>query len=114
MLAIGAGIIAGIFVFLSLVRWAALVFEAWQQTTLLEGRFARGRFAQMLVCESLFHSAPWLVLTCAFFFWSIRHESWAGWFYGGFVLVIAQMAWVTLRTFRLLRARKEAGATPAH
>jgi hypothetical protein len=73
-----AGSVGGTLVFLSMLRWVMLVVAAHEQASLTEVPGAVSRKVALLVlCQSFFHSAPWLILATAYFLYHVYSERWA-------------------------------------
>ena len=83
------GYLAGNLLFIAVLRWIATIIEARNQVIAIEGRAAPGRVARLAAAQSVFQSAPWLIVALAFFAYHIPSEEWALWFFGGFFVGIA-------------------------
>lgn len=87
--AIGAAAIAGWFtgslLFVSVLRWSILVAEARSQATRSDNNRGSWRsVVPVVVAQSLFHSAPWLILVLGFVGYEVHSEKWAPWLLLGF------------------------------
>ena len=93
------GHIVGALLFVSVARLIATVSEARKQLTGVDGQSPR-RFALLMLSQSIFHSAPWLILATGFFSYHVAGESWAPWFFGGFALVVVLLGIVVIHAAR--------------
>ena len=104
-----AGWFAGSLAFLAIVRWAALILVARNQVRLAYGEHAPWkRVIVLFVCQSFFHSGPWLVLTLGFIAYEVRSEPWAPWLELGFAASFIYLA--ALSGFAALRIVKRSNS----
>jgi hypothetical protein len=104
------GFFLGGILFLSLVRWLVLGAEAWSQssTSTREGP-PLTRFIVTVACQSLFHSAPWMVVAVAMFAYYVHSEPWAAWLFSGFLLNFGIMGMVTTSAYIAMRKHRRSG-----
>jgi hypothetical protein len=94
-----AGFMTGILMFGFLVRWLVLGYEAWSKAS-------PGRALVLFACQSLFHSAPWLVVAAAIFAYHVHSEPWAQWLAWGFGAAVVVMTGVTAGALLQMARRK--------
>jgi hypothetical protein len=109
-----AGFLVATLVFVILVRWVALVYGAYQQAEILEPANPVPRAIVTGLCQSLFHEAPWAILTVGFVAGHIHSEPWAPWLFGGFAVGFGYMVLiVAVAGLRLRKQMKERAAQAA-
>ena len=112
MVVVFAGFMVATLLFAALARWAALVHGAYKQSAALEPANPMPRTLVLVLCQSLFHGAPWTILTMAFVAYHVRSEQWAPWLFAGFALGAAYMGMIV--GVAVLRIRKSAVSGDAH
>jgi hypothetical protein len=102
------GFMTGLALFSFLVRWFALGYEAWAQLASASPESTPwGRLLTTVAAQSLFHSAPWLIVAVAIFAYHVHAEPWAEWFFWGFGIGITYMTFVAIQ---IMRRRKHVNA----
>ena len=107
-----AGFMAGMVLSSFLVRWLAVVAEAWPQVSGPRAeRPSWGRVLLTVASRSLFHSGPWLVVAVAFFAYQVHSKPWAEWLFWGAGVSVFFMATVTIRVaHRIFKRRRQRNA----
>jgi hypothetical protein len=91
------GHIVGSLIFTSAFRLVATALEARKQLA-GEGQASAGRLVPVILAQSLFQSAPWLVLTTGIFSYHVFNEPWAPWFFGGILAAFLLMGTVLIHS----------------
>jgi hypothetical protein len=97
------GLVTGQFCMRSVFGWASLFYFAQEQLAVLGQPVRKMRVVKLVLCQSFFHSGPWLLATVTFFAYEIRAKPWATPFllglFGG-VAYMCVVTWKTLTRFR--------------
>jgi len=98
--------------FLSIFRWVTVFVFAYLDLEVIKPPNRLSRAIRLGLCESLFYSGPWLVLTLIFVGYEIRRESFASPLFTGFFLGFGFLAFVVIRAFVAWRHGRAATSMP--
>ncbi len=104
-----AGWSVGLLVFVALLRWPAIPVATVAERRSQGKSPAVSGTVFIILLRSIFHAAPWLLLTLGFVGYQIREEPWSSWLYIGFAASFAVMAVITLVTAVRLRRKYTVG-----
>ena len=97
----------------AVVRWGGLWFFAREQLSTLGVVVNRGRLFTLFLCESIFHSTPWLLATVLFIAYNVRGEPWASPFFVGVIASVTYMVVILLLAVRKSRQNRGEHANAA-
>jgi uncharacterized membrane protein len=100
-----AGFVLGTLVFVAVLRWVALGYSAYVQASATEPPKSALRTLVLVLCQSLFHAAPWTIIAVGYFAYHVQSEQWALWLFGGFCAALGYMVLVAATAAMRVRRR---------